>query len=159
LNSGFSVSGGKSFIATILHRANNYQGEAYKVISATDCVSSLKSASVDQIYDNNQDNFYEFTEPVQIEKKITSNPEDLILENSGISIFPNPSKGVITISPGNSFSSVNFDIVNLNSIIVYIGSIDSDMQQVDLSKLPKGIYLIRFHTKDRTYTKKLSLIY
>jgi hypothetical protein len=32
------------------------------------------------------------------------------------------------------------------------------MQQVDLSILPKGIYLIRFHTKDKTYTKKLSLI-
>jgi hypothetical protein len=159
MNSGFSVSGGKSFKATILHRANNYQGDAYKVLTATDCVSSLKSATVNQGYDDNQDNIPEFTEPMQIEKNVTSNPEDLIFEKSEISIFPNPSKGFITISPGNSFLPLNFEIVNFNGSIVYQGSIDSDMQQVDLSILQKGIYLIRFHLKDKIYSKKLSLIY
>jgi hypothetical protein len=158
MNSGFSVSGGKSFKATTIHRANNYQGDAYKVLTETDCVSSLISAIFNQGYNNNQDNISESTEPIQIEKQLTSNPEYLLFENSGISIFPNPSNGVITILPGNSFLPMNFEIVNFNGIIVYQGSTDINMQQVDLSILPKGIYLIRFHTKDKTYTKKLSLI-
>jgi len=54
---------------------------------------------------------------------------------------------------------MNFEIVNFNGIIVYKGLIDLNMYKVDLSILPKGIYLVRFHAKDKTYTKKLSLIY
>jgi hypothetical protein len=159
MNSGFSVSGGKSFKATTIHRANNYQGSSYKVISATDCASSLKSTVVYPEIDNNININPVFFEAPILEKQNENNSKEHIFENSGISIFPNPSKGVITISPVNSFLPMNFDIVNFNSVIVFKGLIDSNMQQVDLSLLPKGIYLIRFHGKDKTYTKKLSLIY
>jgi hypothetical protein len=79
--------------------------------------------------------------------------------NSGVSIFPNPRDGIINVLIGNTMLPLNFDIVDFNGIIVHMGSIDSDMQQVDLSILPKGIYLIRFYTKEKIYTEKISLIY
>jgi hypothetical protein len=63
------------------------------------------------------------------------------------------------VSIENSMLPLNFDIIDFNGIIVYKGSIDSGMQQVDLTSLTKGIYIVKFLTKEGIYTKKLSLIY
>jgi hypothetical protein len=158
LVSGFSVSGGKNYKATTLPRPNNYQGSVYKVISAVDCKSSLKSAMVYPDSSENQNIDIKFFEPMKEEKQQVNNSIEFSILNSDISIFPNPSDGIINVTLENSMLPVSFDVVNFNGNIVYKSSIGSEMQQVDLSILPKGIYLIRFHTKDKTYTKKLSLI-
>lgn len=155
--SGFNISGGKVFKARILHRSNNYQGDAYKTLSATDCVSSLKSAFVSTIDDAQLNNTLQFIEPVQREANKTNILEDLDLKDSGISIFPNPSNGVLTLSSNSIVLPIQFDVVNLDGIIVHKGSIESSPQKINLSFLSRGIYMFRFHAKDRMYTKKVIL--
>jgi hypothetical protein len=58
---------------------------------------------------------------------------DIMTVNSGVSNFPNPSEGIINVSIENSMLPVNFDMVDFNGNIVYKDSIDSGMQQIDLS--------------------------
>ncbi len=157
LQSGFSVSSGKNFEAKISPRPNNYQGGLYRVVSAVDCKSTLKSAKVYQVSEKNITP--EFFEPTKMKKQDEPPIEICPQDELNISIFPNPSKGRVNISLLNTDFPVGFEIISVNGLIVYKSSITSNMEQFDVSNLSKGIYLIRFHSKNKVYTKKLSLIY
>ena len=74
---------------------------------------------------------------------------------SGISIYPNPSKGVFNISSSSTF--MNVTIINALGQIVLEESLKSNLSTIDLSKMSKGIYYLKASTNEGTKLFKLIL--
>jgi len=77
------------------------------------------------------------------------------------SIFPNPSKGVITLSAASPvFNSCKVTVMNVLGKEVKsftYTDLNANNQTLDLSALDKGIYLIRFKSEKSEYTQRLIL--
>jgi PKD repeat protein len=69
-------------------------------------------------------------------------------QNLFLSIFPNPTTGIITIK-AEEVDSV--EVINLQGKQIYIGK----ETEIDLSSQPKGIYIIKVTTDKQTVTRKL----
>ena len=67
--------------------------------------------------------------------------------SEGFSMYPNPADGMITIVGGCG----EYRIANVMGQILRTGLINSDLQQIDISRLPAGMYFV---TVEKT-TKKL----
>jgi len=74
------------------------------------------------------------------------------LEND-VSVFPNPSTGIFTISSSEKISVI--EIYNTLGQIIYQSKVQSPTSNIDLSDKPKGIYFLRIIAEDKTYTQKL----
>jgi hypothetical protein len=78
---------------------------------------------------------------------------------SGLSILPNPSSGLLRLVVPDSGSSLNilevFNMMGQSVFIQEIGKTDQSVFEVDLSFLPKGIYLVKLKGKDKVYENKL----
>ena len=71
-------------------------------------------------------------------------------------IYPNPSDGLVTlISDFNSIEKI--DLINVNGQIVRTINVTSANQQIDLSNLAKGLYLIKVRSNKYYKAKKLIL--
>jgi plastocyanin len=85
-----------------------------------------------------------------------------IAENTfknGISVYPNPSNGSFQLKLDNSLSAKKFElgIYTLKGEKVYA---QSDIQQtnftdIEISDLPKGVYIVRLYGKKENYYKKI----
>ncbi len=86
--------------------------------------------------------------------------QNMIVEN-GIAVYPNPSKGLVTISSINPlFNSCKVTVVNMlgNAVASYgYSDLNKRDKTLDLSMLDKGIYLIRFKSEKTVYTQRLIL--
>ena len=80
---------------------------------------------------------------------ITAVPETEVSE--GFRVFPNPTHGVITVETQGIASLPSYRISNMLGQTLMTGTIHGEHQQIDLSRLPTGIYFI---TIDET-TRKL----
>ena len=80
---------------------------------------------------------------------ITAVPETEVSE--GFRVFPNPTHGVITVETQGIASLPSYRISNMLGQTLMTGTIHGEHQQIDLSRLPAGIYFI---TIDET-TRKL----
>lgn len=77
---------------------------------------------------------------------------------SGISIQPNPSKGVFQLIGSNIDEQLQISIYNTNGKVVY--QLESKVsnnfnEKVDLSNLSKGIYFVKFQGKDSMEMRKV----
>jgi hypothetical protein len=155
LKPGFTASIGTTFEAKIYQRPNNYNANLFKTIPVLDCKSTLKSTNLYNVTDNNA--IHEFFDPTKIVNQNVTIADISIEDESTLSVFPNPNNGIFSISLNNSLLPLNFEIVSVDGIIVYKGTLTMPMEQIDVSNLSKGIYLIYFYDKNKTYTKKLSI--
>ena len=74
-----------------------------------------------------------------------------------ITISPNPSNGIFSINSDNSdLIEVEIEIYNLQGTIVYKASTFAN-ESIDLSKEPKGIYLLKVKSGKKVLTNKLIL--
>ena len=72
------------------------------------------------------------------------------------SIYPNPADGMVTlISDFNSIETI--DIINFKGQIVRTIKISSANQQIDLSELAKGLYMVKVRSNEYYKAKKLIL--
>lgn len=84
-------------------------------------------------------------------------------KETAFSIYPNPSNGFFTISTGliNNQEEVNSDNPLIATIYNPLGKkiheikIKNDMEQFDISSLPKGIYLIEVQINGERYSEKI----
>jgi hypothetical protein len=102
-------------------------------------------------------NFYENEIKVEIDKtdvviegeetlnKNILNSESFIDETIDILVFPNPSNGIFNVSLSNELLSddLHFELYNSIGELIFNNKINNQLFQVDISFLPKGIYLIR----------------
>ncbi|MGB4775321.1 MAG: T9SS type A sorting domain-containing protein, partial [Daejeonella sp.] len=78
------------------------------------------------------------------------------LVSEDMKIYPNPTKGVITIS-GNGSATGKIEVVNASGAKVYQTDLKSNTTQLDLSAYPSGIYLVTITSNGQTTTKKIIL--
>lgn len=74
-----------------------------------------------------------------------------------LNIHPNPTNGSFTIELPTS-EQASITIADISGRTVYQNTINNQQTlQVDLSKQPKGVYIIRLNTDDRSYTNKIMI--
>ncbi|MCK4661301.1 MAG: T9SS type A sorting domain-containing protein [Bacteroidales bacterium] len=74
--------------------------------------------------------------------------------NKEFNVYPNPSNGLVTFT--SSFELINkIEILNVTGQIVHTVNIISENQQIDLSNLTKGLYLIKVRSDKYFKTEKL----
>lgn len=81
-------------------------------------------------------------------------------QNHQVSFYPNPAKDYITIDFGQLASqSSTLEIIDINGKVVLNKEFSSNTlsNRVDVSFLPKGVYLLRLNSKENTITKKIIL--
>jgi hypothetical protein len=62
---------------------------------------------------------------------------------SNIYVYPNPTNGIIHIMIPNNVEKVTYEILNNNGEIVYTGTLEKDVQTINISHLPSGIYYVK----------------
>ena len=81
--------------------------------------------------------------------------------HSAMQVYPNPSPdGLVNIEVPGIFSHSSgsrLSIINLKGNVVYQGAISGEKDNIDLSGLPKGIYVLRFQNNDHFEFEKLVL--
>jgi len=70
--------------------------------------------------------------------------------SNNLRIYPNPSKGIITIGNLIELGSLNIEITDIKGKIVFQSSIE-----IDLSEITKGVYLFSINNKDFKKIKKI----
>lgn len=66
---------------------------------------------------------------------------------SDIRVYPNPSDGMFTLSQGSILANTQFEVFNISGIIVQHGVFTKSSEQVDLTMLPDGVYILRLISK------------
>jgi len=76
-----------------------------------------------------------------------------LYDDNGMSIYPNPSRGIINIDSKVDWRNSTIEIFNLSGAFIKKGfvSIFDDVKRLDLSDLPEGEYMLRVKT-DNFYT-------
>ncbi|NVK27745.1 MAG: T9SS type A sorting domain-containing protein, partial [Flavobacteriia bacterium] len=91
--------------------------------------------------------------------------EDISVDESAfggsLNIFPNPSTGVITLSfELGSQAEVSVNVVNAlgqHIMEIELGDVNSYEGQIDLSHLPKGVYILQVNADAATVTQRVTL--
>jgi hypothetical protein len=78
-----------------------------------------------------------------------------IIPFSGVKIIPNPSNGKVSIETGLS-TACHLAIFTMQGIKVFEKESFTD-GMLDLSHLPKGVYILKITTKDDSVAKKIVL--
>ena len=80
-----------------------------------------------------------------------------------ITLYPNPSRGIVNIKLTGFNDESKISVFNLNGVMVYSEVINNSskleiyQKQLNLSRFPKGIYLVRFGNNGSNLTKKVFL--
>jgi|GEM_PF-1445242 len=79
--------------------------------------------------------------------------------NDEVSVYPNPSTGVINIKVRNSSSNdIHVSVYSLNLNLLYSTSdVRKELITIDLSHLPKGHYITKIQTGKETLYRKIAL--
>ena len=64
------------------------------------------------------------------------------LENNVFKVFPNPSKDIITINT-NNVNLKPYEIYSIDGKVSFAGYLNSADNQINLSKIPSGLYFIK----------------
>ncbi|MDN3641643.1 T9SS type A sorting domain-containing protein, partial [Lutimonas halocynthiae] len=83
--------------------------------------------------------------------------------NSSISVYPNPSSGVLNIKIDNLEENSELLINDMKGSIIYMDDLNLSKfntitKQIDLSRYSKGIYFVRFNNSRQQIIKKFILI-
>lgn len=91
---------------------------------------------------------YDYQENIEFDSDEISSDEQIELtdceyEFSDINIYPNPTDGYLTIDLGyNNCREINIQLFDMNSKLLYTSDAPSQIFQLNLTKIPKGIYNI-----------------
>jgi len=77
------------------------------------------------------------------------------LKNTSISVSPNPSNGIFTISSDKTIESIT--IYNISGKIVFSKKISQAVTDVDLSDFAKGLYFIQINSEGSSNFEKIIL--
>ncbi len=89
---------------------------------------------------------------------LPSGVELFLGEENNIEVFPNPSNGVFSLRKINNSDSESIEIFNLLGEKIYSAkTCNKEMNDIDISNSPKGIYFVKLSVGEKVYTKKIIL--
>ena len=80
------------------------------------------------------------------------------IQNNNISIFPNPSTGIINIDLIDNQDIIEIKIIDLSGKIVYQNKNVLNQNKINLSEYNKGLYFVNFYKKNTFFTEKIILL-
>lgn len=86
--------------------------------------------------------------------ELPNSSNNLASNDFEIDVFPNPSKGIITISSKSNLIN-NWILFDLNGKLIKKGSLNSNQETINLSELPKGIYNLKLVSNRNVLNKKI----
>ena len=121
----------------------------FKCIAGGDCLRKLDVLPEieDEIFE--LEDFFEFNPEI-------SDIDDVISEAEKISIYPNPTDGVLNISISNG-SIDNIVVSDITGKVLVEKAVNADQAEIDLSSYNKGIYLVKVVTENDSYIEKVVL--
>ncbi|NLA24234.1 MAG: T9SS type A sorting domain-containing protein [Bacteroidales bacterium] len=84
----------------------------------------------------------------------SDNAFDKLANKEKVKIYPNPSKGSITIENADNFDILIFNILGKKVLEIK----NCEFEKIDLNKLPNGNYVVQIISNNQISTHKLSLI-
>jgi hypothetical protein len=119
-----------------------WDGNSLWSVSQEDTIFGSISGGKQRIYQINSD----FISSAGIESSIENDVE----------VFPNPATETISVK-GDQIKSI--DIFNLTGKLIYTVNkkVQDLITEIDVSKIPKGIYIIKIYTKQGFWNKKVSV--
>lgn len=81
-----------------------------------------------------------------------------VTKENGFSIFPNPTKGTITISQTDKVYT-KYEVYDLNGQLISQDTIQGKIQSVDLSGQAEGMYIIKLIGEQKVSFKKIVVVY
>lgn len=76
------------------------------------------------------------------------NVEEVESQKNGISVFPNPSSGFITVQGLDIDSRTEYEVYSMRGQIVATGIIQGAQEVIDFSNLQDGLYIFRLNSTD-----------
>ena len=70
-----------------------------------------------------------------------------------IEIYPNPSQGIIQLESSIIFSSLEVFSTKGKQLLI----INEPTNKIDLSSIPRGVYILKFKSENATFVRKLIL--
>lgn len=75
-------------------------------------------------------------------------------ETNGLTIAPNPAKDNIQLLFDENISNVQVDLLQINGSVIHTYFF-SNSSSINISTLPRGVYLLRIVDAQKTYVQKL----
>lgn len=116
--------------------------------------------SVGDVIPNSAAIYFDFNEPIITNTFTTTFGETLSLnafEKSNFSIYPNPSKGKVTMEFHTKFEDdLNLEMYDVHGKLVYVNkSITSRVSEIDFTGLSLGLYFVHIKSSKSSIIKKL----
>ena len=82
--------------------------------------------------------------------------EETEITNSDVlKVYPNPASDVLNISvPGLNGNQNSIRVVDMKGTVMMEEKITRSLQQINISRLPKGVYMLKLVNGDKTTTSK-----
>ena len=75
---------------------------------------------------------------------------DLIL-----SVFPNPNNGNFSLKANGINDQVYLEISNINGQIIFVKELNDNIERVNISNYPPGVYFVTIRTENFTKTERI----
>jgi hypothetical protein len=83
----------------------------------------------------------------------TDGVEEVVAQN--VSVYPNPTKDVLTVEAENISSVVVYNSLGQK---VFAQTFDGNEAKIDMSSFDAGIYMVRVNTNGNEVTRKVSVV-
>lgn len=102
-------------------------------------------------------NYYRLKQIDQDGKFVYSAIRMIVFEDItfNVNLKPNPSNGVFTVNLPVTRDVIQFNVFDSKGILIQKLRLNGGSQLVNLSKVPKGVYILNFVLKDKTIIKKV----
>ena len=78
------------------------------------------------------------------------------IKTGGLTVFPNPIQNRLYFETDLSVNRI--EIISQTGRVLQKTNVPENEHQIDISRLPAGVYFAVFHTKELTVTKKIVVV-
>ncbi|AXG73180.1 T9SS C-terminal target domain-containing protein [Flavobacterium arcticum] len=119
-------------------------------------IKSRSNLMANDMVTNSANIYFDYNTPVQTNNAntvfATLSTGDFELDNS-VSLYPNPSKDIITITANTAIMSVQ--LYDVQGRLVQVNTGNEAKEQLDISAQPSGLYFVKITTEDGVKVTKL----
>ena len=77
-------------------------------------------------------------------------------------VYPNPSNGIVNMNISGTQNDLDLIVFDINGRVVHAENVNSSEQninkQLDLSRFPKGVYLVHLSNSEQSLVSKIILV-